>query len=283
MNIMKNVYLLSFLCASCITATATPLLYQSFSGTAGSSLSSVSGVTLSGSGSAPTLASGNLNYTGIADPVGNTAFLPNNSQTASINYTSQTSPSDTLGFNNTYMSFMLKLPSVSGLGATGSRFIWLSQNSTSVASIWIKSNGSGFSLGVSRDLSTVQWNNSEIFSANNTMFMVVDYSWEAPFGRPGAIHAWLMPPQDQLLTDYRGADNGPGNNAAFFVTDSNNSLFPNTVSFASASGTGINLDELRVGTKWSEVTPVPEPSTTALAAFGIMGLAVGYHRRKKSF
>ena len=42
-----------------------------------------------------------------------------------------------------------------------------------------------------------------------------------------------------------------------------------------------NFDDLRVGTTWADVTPVPEPSAFALGGLGLLGLAIRFRNAKR--
>lgn len=53
------------------------------------------------------------------------------------------------------------------------------------------------------------------------------------------------------------------------------------VGFKAQATTGDFLvDNLLIGTTWADVTPVPEPSTLALAGLGMLGLAFARRMRR---
>jgi len=49
----------------------------------------------------------------------------------------------------------------------------------------------------------------------------------------------------------------------------------------SAAGGPYYVDNLLIGTTWADVTPVPEPSTLALAGLGLLGLISARRRMRK--
>ena len=54
------------------------------------------------------------------------------------------------------------------------------------------------------------------------------------------------------------------------------------VGFKAQSTTGdFLIDNLRIGTTWADVTPVPEPSTFALMGLGVLGLISSARRRMR--
>jgi hypothetical protein len=252
------------------TSQAVLFTYESFSGTSGQQLYELPQFTISGSGSDPVLGSTTLNYPDVTAGSGLSASLNGSTKTASITYNSLSSPDPNI-YNNTYVSFMMNVTDVGSLSTGGSKVLWLSDAGTAVANMWIRKDGSFFNLGVSRNDSSIQWNGTQ-HNTVDSIFMVFAYSWEAPFGRPAGIHGWMMPTQDDLLDTYREQDDGPGGGAAFWVFDSPNSLFPDTISFAGASGASLLIDEVQVGTKWLEVAPIPEPQTILLLLMAAGGI-----------
>lgn len=269
----------SLLLVSVCLARATLFTYEPFNGTNGQSLATLPQITLSGSGSDPLIGAATLSYSNVAAGTGLSAAFSGATKIASINYTSLSNPDPNI-YNNTYVSFMLKADDISSLSATGSKVLWLSSGSTSVASFWIRKSGSFYNVGVSRNESSIQWNPTT-FNTADSMFMVMAYAWEAPFGRPAGIHGWMMPPQDELLDLYRNEDEGPKTGAAFLVFDTPNSLFPDNISLAGAAGSSINIDEIRIGTKWLDVAPIPEPSSAALLLVGLGLSAIAMRRFRR--
>ena len=261
------------------TSHAELFTYESFSGSAGQQLSEMPQFTMSSSGSEPVLGSSTLNYPDVTAGSGLSAAFNGSTKATSITYNSLSAPDPNI-YNNTYVSFMMNVTDVSSLSTGGSKVLWLSDSGTAVANMWIRKDGAFFNLGVSRNDSAIQWNATQ-HNTIDSIFMVFAYSWEAPFGRPAGIHGWMMPPQDELLDAYREQDNGPGTGAAFWVYDFQNSLFPGTISFAGATGASLTIDEVRVGTKWLDVAPIPEPQTLLLLLMAAGGIVAFRRARNK--
>lgn len=50
---------------------------------------------------------------------------------------------------------------------------------------------------------------------------------------------------------------------------------------ASSLNAGFNLDELRVGTTWADVTPIPEPATIGMLGLGALVTIMARRMRQK--
>ena len=105
---------------------------------------------------------------------------------------------------------------------------------------------------------------------NQTVFAVMKLRYSSA-ANDDAVSLWVNP-----------SDLGSEAGSTNFVTISGFDFWHNSamnISLASWSATSGSWDEMRVGTTWADVTPVPEPSTLAL--LGLTGIAaIGYRIRR---
>lgn len=130
-------------------------------------------------------------------------------------------------------------------------------------------------IGIGGNRNGVVW--SSDLQAGETYFLVGSFVESSS----AASSLWIdpalglsSPPATSLVSD-SGENGGFGDNSvSTFVLTSNPGL-PNS---------GLDVDEVRVGTSWQDVTPavVPEPSTLALLGIGLIGMVVGSRRGRCS-
>jgi hypothetical protein len=137
------------------------------------------------------------------------------------------------------------------------------------------SAASTYNLGV-RSTTTV--NNTTFFSsdiaANADLFVVVRYTSGATLGTGGLSELWINPSSATF-----GAPTAPAATGStigtFSATASNDHLDSLLIGGGIANNAApneTNIDELRVGTSWADVTSVPEPASLGLLAIGAAGL-----------
>jgi hypothetical protein len=120
-------------------------------------------------------------------------------------------------------------------------------------------NFMGVSSGLSNNYGLLQPNlNTAVARDTGTHFYVLQYA------ASGAVNLWLDPDQSSL----GGAAPTGGTN----VSGTRGSFTFDTIRLGSFNGSGA-VDELRIGTTFADVSPVPEPSTVGLLAIGALGLA----------
>ena len=111
--------------------------------------------------------------------------------------------------------------------------------------------------------------------ANETVFAVIKLRYSSA-ASDDAVSLWVNPSD---LSSEAGSTN--------FVTLSGFDFRGNSasnISLARFTGSGsASWDEIRVGTAWADVTPVPEPSTVALLSLtGIAAIAYRIRRNRRS-
>ncbi len=177
-----------------------------------------------------------------------------------------------LGTNTYYISLMMQ---VSTVASTNYRAFELES----------QFNNRNFQFGAAADTGSINWgmrvttatstfltNVSTVTAVTNqTVFAVLKLRYSSA-ANDDAVDLWVNPSD---LSSEAGSTN--------FVTISGFDFLHNSaknISLASFTGTGrASWDEMRVGTTWADVTPVPEPST--LAMLGLAGLAaIGYRIRR---
>lgn len=113
------------------------------------------------------------------------------------------------------------------------------------------------------------------FSDNATHFVVIAYTgWDGSTYRTSKV--WLNPsavgdPAASVSATYTGT---AGQGSSGFM-----GLYIRTANFANDNTEFMYIDDIRVGTSWSSVTPIPEPSTTVLLT--ALGVCVGAVSRRK--
>lgn len=224
--------------------------YDGFNYAAGGNLAA-NGSWVSGSGSGTIkVNASNLAYNGLAASVGNdVSVIPGSSSARTyVNFTSQTS-------GTVYLSFLLKVntaPSAQRL--IGYAYSTTSSSSTPYLGLFVTSGGQ-IAVGIST--SSPQFTGSGL-TAGATSFIVVSYT----FGASDSAQVWVNP------ASLGGT--APGATGSFTATGVHNSSLAyfhwNTPS-AGTGGGSYEVDELRIGSSWGEVTPAGSVVTPTNAPF----------------
>lgn len=128
--------------------------------------------------------------------------------------------------------------------------------------------GSAFKLGVRSGGSGAIYASSVNFTVGTVNLFVVSYT----FG--GNVSLWVDPTT--------GGSTPPTADVSFAagVVAANLQEIGFKAQSAATVGNWV-FDDVRVGTTWADVTPVPEPSVFALAGIGLVGLAVHLRNSKR--
>jgi hypothetical protein len=251
------------------------ILFDPFNYTVNSNLKDGSGGwtdSTSGGNSEVTIASGNLSVYGLAESTGNMAAFNGGGQTIQQ---AIASPQDV----TTFYSFAFQVVSLGKLNnSSGDYFTGLSSSSggtTFGSVVYLRVDpidSAKFDIGIAnRSSGNVGWSSAD-YSINSTIFVVGEYIVNSGSANDSSA-LWINPDSADF-----GAENAPSATltasggtdlstvAAFFIR-------PDTTS-SSAFGT-VDFDELRVGTAWTDVTPIPElPAWGAIAGDGLLALCV---------
>ena len=177
-----------------------------------------------------------------------------------------------LGTNTYYISLMMQVST-------------LATNNYRAFELESQFNNRNFQFGAAADTGSINWgmrvttasstyitNVSTVTAVTNqTVFAVMKLRYSSA-ANDDSVDLWVNPSD---LSSEAGSTN--------FVTISGFDFLHNSaknISLASFTGTGsASWDEMRVGTTWADVTPVPEPSTYAL--LGLSGLALAAYRLRR--
>lgn len=266
-----------------IQSEAAVIFYDSFDYATGNLNGNGSWSDSTTSGNSEVLAApGNLAVSGLANPVGGMVTFSGggNSIQRSI-----ASPQ----YATTYYSFAFQVGSLGHLdSSTGDYIAGLSSSSSTYgARLFLRvdpNDPSRFVLGVATGGGgSTAWAASSL-SLNTTVFVVGQYV--ANSGTKNDTSAlWINPDPSSF-----GANSAPsptvtaGSGSSDLSQIAYFSIRPDTSTTVAVGA--VSFDELRVGTAWVDVTPVPEPGQWgAVALFIIMGI-VGLHhwqsRRSKA-
>jgi hypothetical protein len=223
-----------------------------------------------------TIASGNLSIGGLYAATG-----------GSMQFGVSTGPSARLNLGTTitagsvFYSFGFKVTDLGSLGTSGG-FVAGFNNasgdqagtptvvSTALMMRSISGDPGGFNLGVRKGTGTPAWSPTA-FHLNDVIFVVGSYTFQTGSSTDDIASLWLNPDASTFglgaapsttLNHTGVADiNAPGIASLTFWRRGNANL--------TLEPAAMIADEIRVGTTWADVTPIPEPGSAAL------GLALG--------
>lgn len=240
------------------------LIYEPFDFSAGTILQTQPGYTLANTGDDLLIAANSLTYTGLAASTGNKLAFGG----AGIDATRDLSTAQTAG--TTFYSLLLNVsdltlnsnPSTTG----GYCFGFISTGTSFGGTLWIKkASETTFNIGVNaRTTGTATVFGTTAYNINETHLIVVSYTLNAAAGDDVA-KLWVNPSN-------LGAATAPTETATMTNTGGTDLASVSKILIRQGSATDtaeIQLDEIRVGTSWAEVTP---PATAGLSSNAIEGL-----------
>jgi hypothetical protein len=260
---MKKIYLLLVLVMTTISGWSQ-LLYEPFNYTPSTSqglaVQSGGAWSIINSGDSVIITSGSLTYPGLQTSAGNKIEFDSAGTDYYTRFTSQTSGS-------VYTSFILNVSSLATMGTGGSYFTGIIQDaSTSLfgATVWVRASTTAgkYNIGISTRSSgsVISWLPDEL--TPGTSYLVVT-AYDLVAGTLNDVaRIWLNPTPG-------GSEPAPSATAAaptgsdltsvarLFVRQDGNTATPT-----------IEMDEIRVGTTWSSVTPsstIADPTTTSIS------------------
>jgi hypothetical protein len=255
--------------ASASAARASVILYDGFGYSAGALRTNGGWVGSNATVPSPTVVSGSLTYPGLATSTGNSVQL------TKANGTADRVSTGTITSGTIFYSFIIQLSSVddtaAGISGTGGAFFAGFDDHSSgttfstPAGLFVRRDA-GDTTKINLGISTTGSANksfSGAFAPTDTLFVVGSFT----FGAPATLDVYAngspaIPsdaPVSHTLTT-TGSDATTASILSFFLRQ--NTGEPST----------IVVDELRIGTTWADVAPVPEPVALGFVGLGCMSL-----------
>ncbi len=303
---MKKIVLLSSLCLAGLSAFALPD-YEPFADASGSGGTTYTiGASLIGqtnaqgnawvqagpAGTGPTIVSGDLTVSGLASSGGG----------ASGSFGASTSgPSARFGLGSStssgtiYFSMAIDVTSTASLTTSGVFFAGFNNTAASTstqpsvvdARLYARSiTGSpgSFNLGIDKagTLSAISWD-STVYNLNSTIFVVGAYTFNTGTGSDDTAQLWINPNSSTF-------GNASAPSTTLVSTDTSTADIATVAALELRSGVSGTpngeVDDLRIGTSWADVTPpavVPEPASIAIGGLGLLGLIAARRFFRKHF
>lgn len=203
---------------------------------------------------------GNLTYTGLPSSTGNRITYGGSGTDYYTSFANQTA-------GTIYYSFLLNVATVAPLSATGDYFTGFIENGSTTnyfARTWMKSDGAGgYLLGINPGSNTANTQWAATALSEGTTYLVV-VSFEIVAGTQNDIaKIWINP---TVGSPEPAADATSNNSLSGTANDPSTGIQRLLLRQGSASAAAgvLQMDELRVGTAWADVTPnASSPSLTA--------------------
>jgi hypothetical protein len=216
--------------------------------TVGQGLQNQTNWTLINSGDDLLISSGNLSYSGLPTSTGNKVVFSGAGIDAAKLFTQQTS-------GTVYYSFILNVTSLGSLDTGGGYFTGFTEGTSNTnfgSTVWLRLDGEGFDIGInprSTDGNTVWSTGTQTINTN----ILVVISYRIVSGTINdVVKLWINP-----------TPGGSEPSATLSATNTSSDLANlNRIIIRQDSTTetpSIEMDELRIGTTWTSVTP---PSST---------------------
>lgn len=277
----------AFLFAACLVvpiahASAAPLVYEPFDYSAGTDLNGQSPAgtsqtwALTGDDSANNLVvtSPGLTVSGLApEGVGNAVTYVNDGDSLRLGVQEDGTPipSGSVFYSTTFIvNDLASTPTNNGTGSFIGGLNNLSGPQATVPGVvaaklrfqQIAGDGSNYQIGTQSNGGASAFH-SALFAPGDQVFVVLEYNIDTRVS-----NLWVNPNASDFgdaIAPTPDATSGVGN-----------AIFGGIASFVlranSVAPSDVKLDELRVGTAWADVTPVPEPTALALAGIGATAL-----------
>jgi hypothetical protein len=266
---MKKVILMLVLGALAAASQATLYRYEGFDYTADTGLRNQPGYTVSGSGGMATNRAGSLSYTGLPDSTGGKVQMYGQRPTAAgnVNYKIWTNgvPGGATE-TNLFASFILNVANVGTIQSN--MYIFSLRNAS--AQIMITNNASNpskYNIGIFQQVGKTGWawdsNGGNGYDVNTSYLIAMSYTNTTATTYNSQV--WINP----ALTATPGTANL--NLSQFYVNSLTNMYQFGNGNGNPSDGTVIYVDELRVGSTWSDVIPtIPEPATVGMLGLGAL-------------
>jgi hypothetical protein len=228
--------------------------------------------------------SGSLSYPGLAPSTGNSVSFGDSGRTDRLAFTSQNS-------GTVYYSFLLNITDLTSTAATGGAIVGFNNtaqtsgtddsaaNPTNIVTRTVIKPITGnttYQIGLNKVSGTAGdfLFDSGTFNINQTYLIVGSYTFIAGLTNDES-KLWVNPSAGTfgagsapatVLSQTLGTDNTV---VATFILRQIDNIVPS----------GVQIDELRVGTTWADVTPVPEPTAISALALATAGMMARRARR----
>ncbi len=200
---------------------------------------------LNGATSDLLISSGSLNFAGLPASTGNKLSFSSTGEDAAKLFTQQTT-------GTVYYSFILNVTALGLLNATGGYFTSLTEGAPTPTNfggtVWVRSDGAGYNIGINPRTTAANtvWS-SGTTATNTNIFVVISYQIVSGTTND-VVKMWINPTPGSSLP----APTLSATNTGTDLLNLNRILIRQDDAAATPF---VEMDELRIGTTWADVTP----------------------------